>query len=68
MVTDFSLTTMKPNDKFWYVIKQQDGTCQIVDFDTHQPKTSDQWGAYATEQEAIAKKIGLIRAGKCKPQ
>lgn len=59
---------MKSNSKFWYVIKQQDGTCQVADFDIQQLKTSEQWGAYATEQEAIAKKIGLIRAGKCQPQ
>ena len=59
---------MKSNSKFWYVIKQQDGTCQVADFDIQQLKTSEQWGAYATEQDAITKKIGLIRAGKCKPQ
>ena len=59
---------MQSNSKFWYVIKLQDGTCQVADFDIQQLNTSQQWGAYATEQDAIAKKIGLIRAGKCKPQ
>ena len=59
---------MKTTGQFWYVIRQQDGTCQVVDFASKQAKTPKQWGAFATEQEAIAKKIGLIRAGKCKPQ
>ncbi len=59
---------MKSTAQFWYVIKQQDGTCQVVDFATKQAKTPDQWGFFATEQEASAKKIGLIRAGKCQPQ
>ncbi len=56
--------------QFWYVIKQGNGTCEIAVFDKSQTKTPEQkhWGSFASEQEAIAKKIGLIRAGKCKPQ
>ena len=56
--------------KFWYVIKQADRTCQIVSFTEKQTKTpeQEQWGSYDSEQEAIAKKIGLIRAGKCQPE
>lgn len=26
------------------------------------------WGAFASQSEAIAKRVGLIRAGKCTPQ
>ncbi len=59
--------------KFWYIVKQKDNTCKIVSFDTQQqtPQGSSQrsqWGSYSSEQEAIAKKIGLIRGGKCKPE
>ena len=56
--------------KYWYVIKQQDGTCRVAGFATRQTKTpeQEQWGSYNSEPEAIAKKIGLIRAGKCQPQ
>lgn len=56
--------------KYWYVIKQQDGTCRVTSFTSKQPKTPEQkqWGSYNSESEAIAKKIGLIRAGKCQPQ
>ena len=59
------------NDRqYWYVIKQQDGTCRVASFASEQIKTpeQEQWGSYDSEQEAIAKKIGLIRAGKCQPQ
>lgn len=57
------------NREFWYIRKQEDGTCKI-EFDREPEKTpeQEQWGAYASEQEAIAKRIGLIRAGKCQPQ
>lgn len=56
--------------QFWYVIRQKDQTCHIVSFSQEQTKTPEreQWGSYSSEQEAIAKKIGLIRAGKCQPQ
>jgi hypothetical protein len=58
------------NAQFWYVIKQPDQTCSVESFDTEQEKTSEreQWGWFKSEQEAIAKKVGLIRAGKCQPQ
>lgn len=61
---------MNNPEQFWYVVVQEDGTCQIVNFDIKQTKTPEQkqWGSYSSEQEAISKKIGLIRAGKCKPQ
>ena len=59
-------------DLLWYVVQQEDGTCQVVESKTEPAKTpsqssKSQWGGFASEQEAIAKKIGLIRAGKCKP-
>jgi hypothetical protein len=61
---------MSAEQQFWYVIKQEDGTCQVTQFDRPQTKTpeQEQWGSYSSEQEAITKKIGLIRAGKCQPQ
>ncbi|MEO1670314.1 MAG: hypothetical protein AAFR77_05920 [Cyanobacteria bacterium J06631_2] len=56
--------------EFWYILKQQDGTCKIEQLEEKQAKTpeQEQWGAYDSQQEAIAKRIGLIRAGKCQPQ
>ncbi|MEL6931269.1 MAG: hypothetical protein AAFO95_22005 [Cyanobacteria bacterium J06600_6] len=56
--------------EFWYICKQKDGTCQIKQFDDEAKKNPEleQWGSYTSKQEAIAKRIGLIRAGKCQPQ
>jgi hypothetical protein len=61
---------MNTEQQFWYIIKQEDGTCQVMQLENEQTKTPqpEQWGSYNSEQEAIAKKIGLIRAGKCQPQ
>jgi len=58
------------NRQFWYIRQQEDSTCKIEQFDREQEKTpeQEQWGVYASEQEAISKRIGLIRAGKCQPQ
>ena len=65
---------MSETKNFWYVVRQENGTCQVVSESelekTPEESSSDksQWGGFASEPEAIAKKIGLIRAGKCKPQ
>ena len=60
---------MDKSKQFWYVVQQENGTCQVSSFANKQktPKHK-QWGAYDSEQEAIAKKIGLIRAGQCQPE
>ncbi len=54
----------------WYIQKQEIGTCLIIS----DQKISDQseqqleiWGPFASQSEAIAKRVGLIRAGKCQP-
>ncbi|EDX84617.1 hypothetical protein S7335_2314 [Synechococcus sp. PCC 7335] len=31
------------------------------------PEAPIQWGPFETQEQAIAKRIGLIRAGKCQP-
>ena len=61
---------MNQPQQFWYIVQQQDKTCQVVCFSQEQTKTPEQaqWGYFKSEQEAIAKKIGLIRAGKCQPE
>ena len=61
---------MSNTKQFWYVVQQEDGTCQVSSFARKQAKAPKhkQWGAYDSEQEAIAKKIGLIRAGQCQPE
>ncbi len=59
----------------WYVVKQTSGACQILtveEFESNQAKASpsevvEHWGPFTSEGEAIARRVGLIRSGKCKP-
>ena len=51
----------------WYIIKVADSTCQITAEDFDSTTITTKWGPYATREEAIAKRVGLIRAGKCQP-
>jgi hypothetical protein len=52
----------------WYVIKGKDGICQILSTSKEQiPEDAEKWGPFASAEEAIAARIGLIRAGKCQP-
>lgn len=59
----------------WYIIKRSDGHCDIVpqlpeannSTDAEQSPVLENWGPFATPSEAIAKRVGLIRAGKCQP-
>lgn len=59
--------------KAWYVVKQDDGKCailpesQVSNAEKSEPAKREQWGPYASQQEAIARRVGLIRAGKCNP-
>lgn len=64
----------------WYVVKQVDGHCKVLLGDqavlesppeltgdtmaTH----AEYWGPFNSQAEAIARRVGLIRAGKCQPQ
>ncbi|MEL6398501.1 MAG: hypothetical protein AAFR26_05355 [Cyanobacteria bacterium J06626_4] len=52
----------------WYIIKTNTGICEIVtagEANTLEPK--EQWGPFSSQGDAIAKRVGLIRAGKCQP-
>ncbi len=62
----------------WYVVKQPDGHCEIVQDGNSQASqaemhpsshanSGEQWGPYPSQSEAIARRVGLIRAGKCQP-
>lgn len=50
----------------WYIVQNPAGQCQIVAADSP-PEAEKQWGPFGAEAEAIARRVGLIRAGKCKP-
>ncbi|MDX2215131.1 MAG: hypothetical protein SFY66_17725 [Oculatellaceae cyanobacterium bins.114] len=59
----------------WYIVKQNDGQCKIVTAidikgltkEAGEAGEPERWGPFASEQEAIARRVGLIRAGKCQP-
>jgi hypothetical protein len=54
----------------WYITKTQEGHCQIVAVDKDNDPildTQEKWGPYPSQEEAIARRVGLIRAGKCQP-
>ncbi|MBE9098047.1 DDE transposase family protein [Vacuolonema iberomarrocanum] len=55
----------------WYIVKQPEGHCAIVPQadlpPTTEGETSQKWGPFASQGEAIARRVGLIRAGKCQP-
>jgi hypothetical protein len=66
---------MMTNSEAWYVVKQPDGHCEILRLDSTQPNLPetangpelDHWGPFDSQGQAIARRVGLIRAGKCNP-
>jgi hypothetical protein len=53
----------------WYIIKDKEDYCQIVLGEDNNVFESEQkWGPFNSQEEAIAKRVGLIRAGKCQPK
>ncbi|MGB0562530.1 MAG: hypothetical protein ACPGVO_12120 [Spirulinaceae cyanobacterium] len=51
----------------WYIVRQAAADhCQILN--TAPTDAQHVWGPFASEEEAIARRVGLIRAGKCQPQ
>jgi hypothetical protein len=63
---------MSNADETWYVVKQPDGHCAVTAQPPAAPQASNPdnlmvWGPFASQSEAIARRVGLIRAGKCQP-
>jgi hypothetical protein len=54
----------------WLIVQGEEGHCEILPVDQISPQERDQaktWGPYESQAEAIARRVGLIRAGQCKP-
>jgi len=55
----------------WYIIKRQNQTCEVISSQelSEIPEASivKKWGSFDTQGEAIAKRVGLIRAQQCQP-
>ncbi|MDA0266005.1 MAG: DDE transposase family protein [Cyanobacteria bacterium] len=58
-----------PSPETWFVVKRPDGVCEILPNlpEDLAPDASANWGPYDSRSDAIARRIGLIRAGKCRP-
>ncbi|WP_013322400.1 hypothetical protein [Gloeothece verrucosa] len=53
----------------WYIVKTPSGYCQIINLENEEtPEAEQYWGPFVSQSEAIARRVGLIRAGKCQPQ
>lgn len=54
------------------IVKRPTGNCEIVSYEAVQQARNseivEQWGPFESANEAIARRVGLIRAGKCQPQ
>ncbi|MEH1874882.1 DDE transposase family protein [Nostoc sp.] len=54
----------------WYIVKRCVGNCEIVSSNKvgeDNLEIIEQWGPFNSQEEAIARRVGLIRAGKCQP-
>ncbi|MDJ0599091.1 MAG: hypothetical protein QNJ37_09675 [Crocosphaera sp.] len=57
------------NANNWYILQTENQQCEIVELAPNQlPENTKYWGPFSSKQEAIARRVGLIRAGKCQPQ
>lgn len=61
---------METSEKSWYIVKQASEQCQILsekELDELSQQVLEKWGPFEAKNQAIAKRVGLIRAGKCQP-
>jgi len=57
---------MSSKQKTWYLVKEKNNHCQIVEVENEKMLESKIfWGPFSSQAEAIAHRVGLIRAGKC---
>jgi len=59
------------NPQNWYIVKQPAGHCEIISSkettEDKEPSSQERWGPFSSQDEAIARRVGLIRSGKCQP-
>ncbi|MEL7037633.1 MAG: DDE transposase family protein [Cyanobacteria bacterium J06592_8] len=60
------------NSQNFYIVKRPSGNCEIIASEMVQNQEKSQvlesWGPFESKGVAIARRVGLIRAGKCQPQ
>lgn len=53
-----------------YIVKRPTGNCEIVPSEKAEddnPEIMKKWGPFDSREDALARRVGLIRAGKCQP-
>ncbi|MEM6752728.1 MAG: DDE transposase family protein [Cyanobacteria bacterium P01_C01_bin.38] len=58
------------SEKSWYIIKRSTQKCEIVSSESASEDDTqiiEKWGPFNSKEEAISRRIGLIRTGKCQP-
>lgn len=62
---------MSENTQSWYIVKRPAGKCEIIPSekveDSENQEITEKWGPFTDQGEAFARRVGLIRAGKCQP-
>ena len=56
--------------QIWYIVKRSDDHCEVVlgnQTTAENDLAPERWGPFASQDEAFARRVGLIRAGKCQP-
>ncbi|WP_009633570.1 hypothetical protein [Synechocystis sp. PCC 7509] len=53
--------------QIWYIVKLSGGNCEIIATEPSATEVEQKWGPFLSKEDAIARRIGLIRAGKCQP-
>lgn len=58
-----------PDPQSWYIVKLPQGNCDLHSQPSGDPKPDQEqvWGPFESREEAIARRVGLIRSGKCLP-
>ncbi len=55
----------------WYVVKRSDESCEILPNTQVEAEEEsafeERWGPFESQHDAITRRVGLIRSGKCKP-
>lgn len=66
----------EPSEENWYIVKQISEQCAILsaaefealgNAEATAENPPERWGPFKAKNQAIAKRVGLIRAGKCQP-
>ncbi len=62
---------METSEEGWYIVKKEAEECQILSaqaLNSLEGQSLQRWGPFKSQGQAIAKRVGLIRAGKCRPE